>query len=262
MFQTWLGLPHPSIVGIPQCVRTHPIDVIGVHFLCCTHDNELIGTHDEVCDTFVTFAWDVWNPCGTRTITHTSFNNVPLLSSMSWHCVHQRWNSHPSWCCHCWSNTNGFTLPILCNLKICCLQSNSSQRKGYCDRHPIDHFLLLTIEVFQCLDKQVFLHDCANAMWNFKRLEGLPFSVLVTFLCQKISITLQRMQTSSILSRVIAIGLATSWLPHLQNAPPIPWLTSYKESIVETKRFWHLVCVCFTSCKLILFIFLCPLYIF
>jgi hypothetical protein len=63
--------------------------------------------------------------------------------------------------------------------------------------------------MFGCLDKQpdVFLHDCANAMWNFKGLEGLPLYVLVMFLCQKISITSQKMQTSSILSGAVGIGL-------------------------------------------------------
>jgi hypothetical protein len=48
--------------------------------------------------------------------------------------------------------------------------------------------------VFGCLDKQadVILHNCANAMWNFKGPEGHPLYVLVTFFGQNISITLQR----------------------------------------------------------------------
>jgi hypothetical protein len=46
----------------------------------------------------------------------------------------------------------------------------------------------------------MFLHDCANAIWSLKGPEGLHLFVLVTFLCKKISITLQRMQMSSILS--------------------------------------------------------------
>ncbi len=51
---------------------------------------------------------------------------------------------------------------------------------------PTYHFLLFVIEVFGCLDKQtnVLLHDCANAVWNFKGLEGLPLFVLVTFFRQ------------------------------------------------------------------------------
>jgi hypothetical protein len=60
-----------------------------------------------------------------------------------------------------------------------------AKEKSYHDQHPIDHFLLLAIEVFRCLDKQthVFLHNCANAMWNFKRPMGPPLSILVIFLC-------------------------------------------------------------------------------
>jgi hypothetical protein len=75
--------------------------------------------------------------------------------------------------------------------------------------------------VFESLDRQVnvLLHDCANAMWNFKRPKGLPLFVLVTFLYQKISITLQRMQASSNLSQAVTIGLATSQLLPLQDAP-------------------------------------------
>jgi hypothetical protein len=44
---------------------------------------------------------------------------------------------------------------------------------------------------------------------------------LVTFLWQKISITLQRLQASSILSWKVAIGLTISRLPPLQDTSPI-----------------------------------------
>jgi hypothetical protein len=75
-----------------------------------------------------------------------------------------------------------------------------AKKKNYCDQRPVDHFFPLAIKVFGCLNKQVdvILHNCANAMWNFKGLEGRPFYILVSFFCQNISITLQRMQTSSI----------------------------------------------------------------
>jgi hypothetical protein len=36
----------------------------------------------------------------------------------------------------------------------------------------------------------VFLHDSAHAMWNFKGAEGPRLSILVTFLRKKISTTL------------------------------------------------------------------------
>ncbi len=67
-----------------------------------------------------------------------------------------------------------------------------TKENSHHDQQPIDQFFLLVIEVFGCLDKQVdmFLHDCANVIWNFKGPKGPPFSVLVTFLCQKNSITL------------------------------------------------------------------------
>jgi hypothetical protein len=66
--------------------------------------------------------------------------------------------------------------------------------------------------MFGCLHKQVdvFLHDYTNAIWNLKASKGPLFSILVTFLHKKISITLQRMQISSILSWAVVIGLATS----------------------------------------------------
>jgi hypothetical protein len=67
----------------------------------------------------------------------------------------------------------------------------------------------------------VFLHDYANAMWNFKRPKCLPLFVLVIFLHKKISITLQRMQASSILNQAIVIGLTISQLPPLQNTLPM-----------------------------------------
>jgi hypothetical protein len=85
-------------------------------------------------------------------------------------------------------------------------------RKGVITIDTNDQFFALTIEIFGYLQKHadVFLHDCANAIWSLKGIEGLHIPTLVTFFHQKISITLQRMQSSSILSRVIAIGFVTS----------------------------------------------------
>jgi hypothetical protein len=67
----------------------------------------------------------------------------------------------------------------------------------------------------------VFLHNYANAIWSLKELEGPPIFVLVTFLHHTISIMLQQMQTSCILSWAIGVGLVTSQIPTLQNTPPI-----------------------------------------
>jgi len=67
----------------------------------------------------------------------------------------------------------------------------------------------------------MFLHDCANAIWSLKGIKGPHLSTLVTFFHQKVLITLQRMQTSSILSQAVALGLATFQLPPFQNTPSI-----------------------------------------
>jgi len=59
-----------------------------------------------------------------------------------------------------------------------------AQERGYHDQHPINQFLPLAIKIFECLHKHadVFLQYCANAIWSFKGLEGLPLSILITFL--------------------------------------------------------------------------------
>jgi hypothetical protein len=73
----------------------------------------------------------------------------------------------------------------------------------------------------------MLLHDCANAMWNFKRPKGFSSFCLDYFFTQKFSITLQKMQASSILSQAVAVSLTTYQFPPFQDAPPSPYLTSY-----------------------------------
>jgi hypothetical protein len=53
-------------------------------------------------------------------------------------------------------------------------------------------FSLWQLRVFECLHKQVdiFLYDCANAIWNLKGPKGPLLFVLVTILHQRILITL------------------------------------------------------------------------
>jgi len=57
--QMWLGLPHPSIANIPQCMCTHPIDLVSIHFLHCAHGNEHTWIHGAVHDTFITIMGDI-----------------------------------------------------------------------------------------------------------------------------------------------------------------------------------------------------------
>ncbi len=200
-----LGLPHPSIGSISQCVCTHPIDSMGIHFLHCAHGNKRIGTHDAIRDTFATINQRCWVPRGIRTITCTSFNHIQFLSLISRHCVYQKWHSHPSQCFHCWPNSYA-------TQRFITFKTTQTKGRSYHNRHPIDQFVPLAIEVFGCLHKHayVFLHNYANAIWSLKRQEGLHLSTLVTFLYQKVSITLQRTQLSSILNRTINVGLIIS----------------------------------------------------
>ncbi len=62
-----------------------------------------------------------------------------------------------------------------------------TKKRGYHDQHPTDQFLPSTIEVFGCLHKEVdvFLHDCANAIWSFKGPKSPPLLDLVTFFIKK-----------------------------------------------------------------------------
>jgi hypothetical protein len=118
----------------------------------------------------------------------------------------------------------------------------------------------------------VLLHNYANAIWSLKRPKGLHFSTLVIFLYQKISLTLQIMQVSSIFNRTITIGLMISWLPPLQDTPPITmadllqaidfwhgeiWLTYCRRLVLDMERFWHLFWGNLTSCNFSFFLLLC-----
>jgi hypothetical protein len=57
--------------------------------------------------------------------------------------------------------------------------SNVAQAKerSYYDQHLVNQFLPLSMEVFGCLHKHadVFLHNCANAIWGLKGLDGPSF---------------------------------------------------------------------------------------
>jgi hypothetical protein len=169
-----------------------------------------------------------WLPCGSRTITCVSFNHIQFHLLTSQHCAYQRWHSHLSW----WVDIvlTKDDIHILVDIVIadpmwtfsrpqsCITQgfatSNVTQAKEriYCNWHPINQFLHLTIEIFDYVHKHadVFLHDYVNVIWSLKRSKGPHLSTLVTFVHQKILITLQKMQASFVLSWAIVISLTTS----------------------------------------------------
>ncbi len=52
--------------------------------------------------------------------------------------------------------------------------TTQAKENSYCNWHPTNQFLPLAIEIFDCLHKHVdvFIHDCANAIWSLKRTKG------------------------------------------------------------------------------------------
>ncbi len=92
--------------------------------------------------------------------------------------------------------TRTYLLPQSCTTQgFATLNVAQAKERSYHNRHPIDQFLPLEIEVFDCLHKHadVVLHNCVNAIWSLKGIKCLHLSTLVTFLHQKVLITLQRM---------------------------------------------------------------------
>jgi hypothetical protein len=114
--------------------------------------------------------------------------------------------------------------------------ANQAKESSYHNWHLTNQFLPLIIEIFGCLHKyvDVFLHDCANVIWSLKGTKAPHLSILVIFFRQKISITLQKLKTFSILNWAIAISFAISWLSPLQDTPPIT-----TTDLLQAVGFWH-----------------------
>jgi hypothetical protein len=58
-------------------------------------------------------------------------------------------------------------LPQFCvTIRFVVFDVAQAKERSYQNQHPIDQFLPLAIEIFNCLHKyaNMFLHDCANAM--------------------------------------------------------------------------------------------------
>jgi hypothetical protein len=168
-----------------------------------------------------------WLPCGMKTITCTSF--IHIVFTKDGICtLGNVVIANPTW---------GDLFPRFCTIQgFVTINAVQAKEKNYCNWHPIDQFLPLANEVFGYLHKHVnvLLHNCANVIWSLKRPKGLHFPTLVIFLCQKNSITLQRMQASSIFSWTINVCLTTSWFPPLQDTPSIT-----TNNLLHAVDFWH-----------------------
>jgi hypothetical protein len=209
---------------------------MGIHFLRCVHGNEHTKTHDVVRDTFVAIVQDVGFHVGEEqlhVLPSTTFN-----SSCQWvNIVFTKNDIHtlidvvivdPMW-------VNLF--PWSCaTQRFVTFDAAQVKEKSYYNWHLTNQFLPLTIGIFGCLHKHahVFSHDYANAIWNLKKLKGFHLSILVIFLCKKISITLERMQSSSILGSAIVVCLTMSQLPSLWDTPPITMA-----NLLQVIEFWH-----------------------
>jgi hypothetical protein len=77
VFQIRLGLPHLLVASILQCGCTHPIDPMGIHLLCCAHDDEHTWTHDAIHDTSVAIAHDAssWGQEQLHVLLSNTFNS-------------------------------------------------------------------------------------------------------------------------------------------------------------------------------------------
>jgi hypothetical protein len=150
---TQLRLPHPSIVGILQCMCTHPIDYMGIHLLCCVHGNKHTGTHDEVHDTFVAIMWDVGFHVGQKQL-HAFFSST--FNSFHWqvdivltkndiHTLATIVIANPTWV---------DLFPWSCaTQRLVASDAVQAKERSYLDRHFTDQFLPLAIEIFGCLHK-------------------------------------------------------------------------------------------------------------
>ncbi len=152
-------------------------------------------THDEIRNTFVIIVWDASFHVGWKQL-HVFPSNM-FNSSCWWIDIMFTKGSirtlvkvvivdptqvdlHPQSC-----TTQGFVASNVAQAK----------KRSYHDQHPANQFLPLVVEVFRCLHKQtdVFLHNCANAIWSLKGWKTPILLILDTFFQQKNSIILQEL---------------------------------------------------------------------
>jgi hypothetical protein len=59
ILHTKLGLPHPTIHGLSQCICSQAINPIGIHLLCCVHGGKHMATNDAIQNSFTSIVKDV-----------------------------------------------------------------------------------------------------------------------------------------------------------------------------------------------------------
>jgi hypothetical protein len=178
---------------------------MGIHLLHCVHGNKHTRTHDAIHNIFAAIAWNVGFHMGRKQLhafPSTTFNSFHWQIDI----VFTKYGIHTLGNIVIVNIMWVDLFPRSCITQIFVASDVvQPKEKSYDNRHPIDQFFPLPIEVFGCLHKNVdvFLHDYPNAIWSLKGPESPHLSTLVIFLCQNGFIPLQRMQTSFILNRTI-----------------------------------------------------------
>jgi hypothetical protein len=143
---------------------------MGIHILCCVHDNELTWTHDVIHDTFVAIMWGVGFHVGWEQLHALPLNT--FNSSFQWidimfskddiRTVVNNVIANPTWV--------DLLLQFYATQGFVTFDAAQAKEQNYRDWHLTDQFLPIIVEVFGCLHKHVdvFLHNCANVIWNLK----------------------------------------------------------------------------------------------
>ncbi len=116
-----------------------------------------------------------------KTTTCVSFNHFQFLWLITQHCVTEN-GIHTLVNVVVANPMRAYLFPQSCTTqKFPTFDVTLTKERRYYNRHlVINQFLLLAIKIFGCLCKHVnvFLHECANAIWSLKKPKGPPLSVL------------------------------------------------------------------------------------
>lgn len=186
-----LDLSHPLVFGVSHCICTQPLDLMGIHFLCCTHGEERMVSFDVV--------WDVFTAIGRCEIScFVRVDPCPfapcliVFVSSSWHCIINQWCSHISRRCHCWPHSSWFGFTSYYFLWGCDNSCESSKGWSLLKSIPSGHIFPSSCESFWIftLAGKSFFHQFVNMVWEMKGIGSLPLSILCTFYKQRVLSTL------------------------------------------------------------------------
>jgi hypothetical protein len=138
-------------------------------------------------------------------------------------CVDRKQNPHISWCCHSQPNACGIISLILHNLKICSFWCNWSQREKLLRstfHWSIPPSSSWGIWMSTQIGWYVFTWLCQCHLELQRTRKPFLKNSWWIFFVKKFNYV-AKMQTSSILSLVVMVGLIASWLPPLQDTSPI-----------------------------------------